>query len=139
MDIKDIAKGIADTVKAATQLRVEHFVVPDLSPPYGVVVVGELARGSFRQSDGGINVDATFELHVYTQSVSAKAGQVALYDYASFNGTKSIWKAIDDTKSLGLTGVDAAVVRYRPLGIEEISAFGYFGGMFDILVTASGA
>jgi hypothetical protein len=133
--IQDIAEGLAATIGDATGLRNFPYVPDNVNPPVMVLVLGTIERGAMSRGQ----MQIPFEAWVLTQRVSDRAGQQSLYEYASFTSPKSVWKAVDDTKSLGLPDTDAAVLRYRPLGMEEVAAIGYFGGAFEILVLTDGS
>lgn len=133
--IQAVADALSTTIGNATGLRVFPYVPDNVNPPMLMLVLGQIEREAMNMG----TMSVPFDAYVLTQRVSDRAGQSSLYEYASFTGAKSVWKAVNDTRALGLTGTDAAVLRYRPLGVEEVAAIGYFGGAFEILVLTSGA
>lgn len=134
-DLVSIADGIAETIEQATGLRALGYVPEDVNPPMMFVVPPEVDRSTFARGQ----MELRLEVVVFTSRAVDRVGQQAILEYASFTGPKSVWKAVDDRKDLGLTGTDAAVLRFRPLGIEEVAAYGYFGGAFELLIITEGA
>lgn len=130
--LAQVAAGLKDKLNDITGLRAYDYVPEDINPPCAVVVLGEIERGAFSRG----MMEVRFDVAVFVARGSDRAGQAALNEYAdpSSSVSDSIWNKLDSNKSLGLSGVDAAVLRYRPFGIDEVAAYGYFGGVFEILV-----
>jgi hypothetical protein len=128
VSLEDLARAIA-TRAAQTGIRAEFFVPEDVQPPACFVNFGTIERQSFVM---GI-MDIEFELVVLTARADARTGQLAIYGFANpdWDDNGSLWAAFETDKDLGLTGVDVTLLRYRPLGIEEIAAYGYYGGAFE--------
>jgi hypothetical protein len=133
--IQQVFDGLASTIHDATGLRVVTYVPDDLNPPIMFLTLGTIERGAMGRGQMEIPIDAV----LLVQRASDRAGQGATYGYASFTGPLSIWRAVDNNKSLGLSDTDAAVIRYRPLGVEEVAAYQYYGGVFEILALTSGS
>lgn len=132
--LADVAEALADTL-AATGLRVNAYIPESPNPPEIFLNLGPVERDAFVMGSMQVPFDAV----LLVPTSSARIGQRLLYDHASFTGTKSVWKAVNDTPSLGLADTNAAVLRYRPLGIEEVAAYNFYGGVFEILVLTEGA
>ena len=131
-----IASGIAGVIDNITGLRVYSYVPEDIQPPACILAIGEVAPETMARGF----VSYPFEATVLVSKASDRVGQSNLYDYVSFTGTNSLWAAFTDNNTIGLSdGTRATVMRYRPLGIEEIAAYGYFGGTFTIQVLTPGA
>lgn len=131
-----VADALADTIATATGLRTTDHIPGDVNPPaLFVCPSGGIERGAMNRGQ----MEVTFDAHIFTSRTVDRVGQQALYDYATFDGTKSVWKAVDDTPTLGLSGTNAAVLGFRFLGIEEVSALGYWGGAFQVLVLTTGS
>ena len=137
-DVGAIATALKSTVETATGLRGWDYVPDDFQPPAFFVAPGEITRSSFETATAMGEMTIPFDLVVLMPRGSDRAGQSKLFDYVSFNTATSVWKAVKATPSLGLSETNAAVLRYRPLGIEEIAAYGYIGGSFEILVLTKG-
>ncbi|HMI48898.1 MAG TPA: hypothetical protein VK481_09535 [Gemmatimonadaceae bacterium] len=129
--VAEIASGIADVAENVIGLRAFDYVPDSINPPAAILILGEITEETF----GYGSMEVPFDLVVLVSRTTARVGQGSLYEYASHTGDKSLWLAIANNKSLGLAGVNARIVRYRPLGIEEIAAYGYFGGAFEMIVT----
>lgn len=135
-DVQEVADALADTITAATGLRCFPFLPSDVNPPACVLVLGPAERSAFKLGSAFL----TFEAHVYVSTISDRAAGKHLYEYASWTGPRSMWTALEDTPDLGLSDCNAAVLRYRPVGLEEVAVYGYLGGIFDITVaTTAGA
>jgi hypothetical protein len=138
--LSEVAAGIAATVKAATGLRTYEFVPEDLNPPALMLVLSDVERASFKLGQMQVRIDAV----LFTQSASDRAGQAKQSEYASWDTVRSVWLALDTNGDLGLVDgdgepdTDAKVLRYRPLGIEEVAAYSYYGGVFEILAITKG-
>lgn len=128
--IRDIAAGIADL---ASQLGIQAFAyVPDsVQAPASFVRLTAVDEESFGLGSMGVKFDL-----VFVTSRTTEVGQYQLYDYAAHTGVKSVWQLVDENRDLGLTdGTDANVTGYRSLGVEEVAAYGYYGGAFEVTVT----
>lgn len=130
-----VAEALAETIGTATGLRTVDHIPSTINPPALFVALGTNERGAMARGQQ----ELAFEVVVFTSRTVDRVGQSALYEYASFGGQLSVWKAVDDTPTLGLTDTNAAVLRYRPIGVEEIAAYGYFGGVFEVLVLTTGS
>lgn len=133
-NLKEVADAIAVAVKNGTGLRSYGYIPADVQSAACIVSVKQIDRqtmvmGSFAMP---------FELVVLVPRADDRAGQFNLYEYVSFTGPKSVWQVFEGADPLGL-GCDAKVLGYRPLGIEEVAAYGYFGGAFDLIVLPRGA
>lgn len=130
-----IAEALADTFDEITGLRPYSYVPESINPPAVILSLGEIERQSMGRGTMSVPFDAT----ILVSRSSDRVGQGSLYEYASFTGTKSVWNSIDANHALGLSdGTRATVLRYRPLAIEEIAAYGYFGGSFALMITTPG-
>lgn len=58
--------------------------------------------------------------------------QLDLLDHMDDQGPKSIPLAFHSNRSLGLSGVDAYVVKSRPLNMEEQAGYKAFGALFRV-------
>jgi hypothetical protein len=128
--LAQVADALEDKLNDITGLRVYDYVPAAVNVPCVILSVGEIER----QTMGRASMMFTFDAAVLLSRGSERVAQQSLYTYASFSGASSIWKQIDDNHTLGLSDVEAKVMRYRPLGIEEIAAYGYVGGVFEIII-----
>ena len=135
--IGQVAEALARVVGNATNLETTDHVPGDFNVP--ALFVG-LNRLKVQTMSLG-SVDIWFDLVVFTSRTTDREGQLELYEYLSVTGQKSIVKAVFDNTTLGLTGTSASPVsdESRALGIEEVAAYGYFGGLVPVLVATDGA
>lgn len=133
-NLAEVADALAETIKNATGLRAYAYIPANIQTPACIVSVGRIERSTMVMG----SMDMPFELVVLVDRADDRAGQLKLYEYVSFDGPKSVWQAFESADPLGL-GCDAKVTGYRPLGIEEVAAYGYFGGAFDVIVLPRGA
>lgn len=133
-NLAELAEALAQTVQDATGLRCYPYLPADVQSPACVVSVGRIERQTMQMG----SMVTPFELIVLVPRADDRAGQFKLYDYVSFDGPRSVWAALESDNPLGL-GCDAKVIAYRPLAVEEIAAYGYFGGSFEVLVFPRGA
>lgn len=120
-----------------TGLRVYTYVPEDLNPPALFLALNSVTRGTMGR--GTMTLD--YEAVVFVSRASDRAGIAKAYSYLepSTSESTSVWAAVDENRTLGLSDVDATVSAGRMLGIEEQAAYGYFGVVFDIQVLTSGA
>ena len=133
--LQQVLDGLSTTIASATGLRCFSYVPEDVNPPALVVSLGEIERGAFRMGQMEIRVEAG----LLVTKASDRAGQKQENTFAGWGAVQSVWNAVDDTPGLGLADTNAAVLRYRPFGIEEVAGYGYFGGVFEILILTAGA
>ena len=133
--LQEVLDGLASTIGDATGLRCFSYVPEDVNPPALVVSLGEMERGAFCMGQMEIRVNAG----LLVARTSDRAGQQQENMFAGWGSVQSVWNAVDDKPGLGLSDTNAAVLRYRPFGIEEIAGYGYFGGVFEILILTAGA
>lgn len=133
--VQQVMDGLSSTINSATGLRCYSYVPDDLNPPALFLSLGEIERGAFKMGQMELRIDAA----LFVSRASDRAGQKSENTFAAWGTAPSVWNAVDDTPGLGLADTNAAVLRYRPFGIEEIAAYGYFGGVFEILCLTAGA
>lgn len=131
-----VMSGLADTVETnTTGLRCYSYVPEDLSPPALVLALGPIERGAMSMGQMEIRVTAV----LFVSSANAPSGQTAENAFAGWGVAQSVWNAVDDNPGLGLADTNAAVLRYEPFGIEQVAAYGYLGGTFEVLILTAGA
>lgn len=130
--IAQVAAGLKTQLDAIPGLRAYDYVPEDLNPPCAAVILGDIERGAFSRG----TMEVRLEVAVFVSRAADQTGQKFLYKLAdpSASVDESIWAKIDADKTLGIPGVDAAILRYRPFGVEEVAAYGYYGGTFELLI-----
>lgn len=130
--LAQVANGFVDKLDNITGLRAYAYVPEDINPPCVVVRPASIERGAMARGVMEIN----YELALFVSRASDRAAQANLHTYADPSGSvsNSVWAKLDADKTLGVTGVDAAVLRFRPFGWDEVAGYAYDGGIFDVLV-----
>lgn len=130
--LAQVANGFVDKLNDITGLRAYAYVPEDINPPCVIVRPSNIERGAFSRGVMEIRV----ELGLFVQRSSDRAAQLNLHKYADPSGSvsESVWAKIDADKTLGVTGVDAAVLRFQPFGWDEVAGYPYDGGIFEVLV-----
>lgn len=130
--LAQVAAGFVDKLNDITGLRAYAYVPEDINPPCVVVRPQSIERGAFSR---GV-MEVRYDLGLFVSRASDRAGQVSLHEYADPSGSvsNSIWAKIDSDKTLGVSGVDAAVLRFSPFGWEDVAGYPYDGGIFEVLV-----
>ncbi len=104
--------------------------------PLAVVGIPTVTTYHSSMARGHFELEPT--ITVFTSQVVNRVGQEKLAAYADPSGATSIRAAIEADKTLGGKVSDAHVIGFRPLDLEEYSAFGYFGGIFTMYVITRG-
>lgn len=130
--LAQVANGIADKLNDITGLRAYSYVPEDINPPCVVIRPAQIERRTFGR---GV-MEIQFEVALFVSRASDRAAQTNLHTYADPSGSvsNSVWAKLDSDKTVGVPGVDAAVLRFRPFGWDEIAGYSYDGGIFDVLV-----
>jgi len=130
-DIRTVVDAAANILSNVTGVRAVGYIPESIKPPAALVNVTEAHEATY----GGDGFDVTLDLVVLV--TRSRAGQQQLMAYLSRTGARSVWLAVGQNPTLGLSdGTEAVITRYRSLGIEEIAAYGYVGGAFETQVTS---
>lgn len=133
--VLEVAEGLRDTITQATGLRGFAYIPDSINPPALAVTVASMDVGTFTLGQ----MDIMLEAAVFVSKASDRVGQLAVYEYLSPSGDKSIWRAVYNAPTLGLADTSATVKGMRSFRIEEVAAYGYYGVVFDVFVLTSGA
>lgn len=127
-DLDAICAAAAQVLTTATGLRAQDFIPESIDPPAAFV---NITRMSVATAE---SMDITLDLIVLV--ARSRAGWDQLKAYLSPSGPRSVWLALAANDNLGLTdGTQATLGEWRSLGAEEVAAYGYVGGAFDVAVT----
>ena len=77
-------------------------------------------------------------IYILTGAQMNELGQKQLAEYLSWTGSKSVALALENEPTLGGVVDDLLVQSSRPLGLEEVGAVGYFGGLIMLTVQLPG-
>jgi hypothetical protein len=133
LDLLALMTGIESRLLTISGLRVTDYIPGQVNPPaavIGVPAIESYATGLSRYQRPILMPTVT----VLTSAVLDRVGQRALAEYASPAGDKSVPAAIAGDRTLGGVVDDCQVVRFDPLGIEEVGLIGYFGGRFTLRI-----
>lgn len=135
-DLLAVCTALRDTLKGIDKLSVGIALTGSINPPYAFVGVPTIE--SYRRAFAGARMDIVISLTILTSAAMDEIGTRRLIEYSSPDGDKSIFRRIEENKTLGGKVESAEVVDFRPLGPEEVGAIGYFGGEFSIRIMARG-
>lgn len=130
--LAQVAAGFVDKLNDISGLRAYDYVPEDINPPCVVVRPQNIERGAFSR---GV-MEIRFDLALFVPRASDRAAQAKVLTYAdpSASVSNSVWAQLDANKSLGVFGVDAAVLNFTPFGWQDIAGYPYDGGIFEVLV-----
>lgn len=134
--LAQIGVGFVDKLNDISGLRAIDYVPEDINPPCIVVRPQEITRQAF--GPRGI-MEVRFDLILFVSRASDRVGQANTLTYADPSGSvsNSVWAQIDSNKTLGVSGVDAAVLSFVPFGWQDIAGYPYDGGTFEVIVTVT--
>lgn len=134
--ILQVMEAIESALDNITGLRTTPFIKDQMSPPFAMVGVPEIPdyHGAFKSGMMSISP----KVYVFTSAAVDRIGQTRLSEFADPVGTKSIKAALEADNSLGSIVAQVVVKSFRPLGAEEMGAMGYYGGVFDLMIVATG-
>lgn len=134
--ILEVMNAIESALDDIPGLRTTAFIKDQMAPPFAMVGVPEIPdyHGAFRS--GSMTISP--RVYVFVSSVVDRIGQTKLSEYANPTGVSSIKAALEADNTLGGVVAQVVVKSFRPLGAEEMGAFNYYGGVFDLMIVATG-
>lgn len=125
-----IVNGLEARLRTIPRLSVYDHVPGGIDPPAAVIMPPAI---DYQQAmkHGAVRFD--LEVQLYVGSFESDH-QLHLFPYLDVTGDRSVVAAIEGDRSLGFDDVDVAVMSARPLALEEIAAYGYWGASFQLLV-----
>lgn len=129
----DIMAALEARLATISGLRVTDTAPGQINPPQaivGVPTVDEYVVGLNPYQRPQFNPTVT----VLVSSAVDRVGQLKLAAYADFQGAESIPAVIAAEPTLGGTCGGCQVVRFDPLGYEEVGLIGYWGGRFTLRI-----
>lgn len=138
--VLQIMEAIETQLATISGLRVSEYKPDAINPPQAIVGVPPIDYWE-TFNNGSYDINAT--ITVLTSAAYDRVGQRKLAGYADPTGAQSIFAAFKAAPAVGvqtLGGVvdSCAIKTFRPLGIDEVAAIGYFGGIFELIVLATG-
>jgi len=139
--VLQVMQGIAERLDTIDGLRVESYIADQINPP--MAVVGPPPIENYHTAFHRGTWELRPQVYILVSAALDRVGQEALASYADVSGDTSIPAAIEGDRSQGgqtLGGIvdDCVVDSFRPLGMEEVGLIGYYGGVFELRVIASG-
>ncbi|GGK32144.1 hypothetical protein GCM10010124_26170 [Pilimelia terevasa] len=134
--ILQVMQGIEARLNTITGLRVSDIAPDQINPP--AAVVGVPAVPAYHATMGRGRFQLAPTVTVLVSAGLDRVGQHKLAGYANPTGALSVVAAVEADKTLGGVVDDCHVVGFRPLGLEEIGLIGYYGGVFELRVIATG-
>jgi hypothetical protein len=134
--LAQIMAGIQTRLNTIDGLNTSDIVPGGITPPFAIVGVPDVP--SYREAFGRGSWRPNPTITVYTSQGHTQTGQLLLAEYADVTGAKSIPRAVEGDRTLGGLAVDCTVKSFQTLGEETVSQIGYYGGVFELLLIASG-
>jgi hypothetical protein len=135
--ITDVMTALEMALEGIAGLRVADVVPDQMTPPVAFVGVPEIAEYHSTFGPGFFTLSPT--ITVLVSAALDRIGQRKLASYADPASTTSIRRAVEADMTLGGVVSQAWVQDFRPLGLEEVNAIGYYGGIFTVTVVAQGS
>lgn len=134
--LKAIMLGIESRLATIAGLRTSEIVPEAISPPVAIVGLPPISTYRSTMQRGTYELDLT--VTVLVSAGVSRVGQLLLAEYASVSGANSIPLAVEGDRTLGGVVDDCVVTAFRPLGLDEVGAIQYYGGVFTLKTLASG-
>lgn len=134
--VSELLTALEQRLLTVIDLRTAAYMADQVNPPMAVVGVPPIDNYRATFTRGKLTME--FQVYVLVSGALDRIGQQTLSEYMDVVGEKSIPLAIEGDRTLGGLADDCVVRSFRPLGIEEVNAIGYYGGVFQVLVVVSG-
>lgn len=128
--VAQVMEGIEARLATITGLRASAVSPDQITPP--AAVVGVPPVDAYHAAFNSSRMTLDFPVTVLVSAALDRVGQMALAGYANPTGSTSVKAAIEGDKTLGGIVDDCIVVSFRPLGLDEVGAIGYYGGVFTV-------
>lgn len=134
--VTQIVDGIEARLKTISGLNVTDYSPDAVNPPQAFVDPPDVPEYRSAFGTAGLrSIDLTVTILV---SASYVGHQKKLLPYIDKTGASSVYAAIEADTTLGLTNVQCIVRSFRKLGLQEVGAIGYYGGLFTLTCLADG-
>ncbi|UJW32392.1 hypothetical protein L3Q67_00980 [Saccharothrix sp. AJ9571] len=134
--IEAVMDALEARLSTVPGLRTSTHSPGKINPPEAIVGAPDIDE--YRLTFGRGRMTLLFQVTVLTSAAFDRPGQRKLAAFASVTGDQSIPLAIEADQTLGGMAETCYVASYRALGLEEVGAIGYFGGIFSVPVTVKG-
>ncbi|MGW3808853.1 hypothetical protein [Micromonospora sp. NPDC005113] len=134
--IDQVMAALGTRLNTISGLRGLPIAPDNPSPPCAFPLVPDIP--SYREAMQRGTYVVTYQVALLT-GAQLDSGQKALARYASPTGSTSIRAVLEDgDKTLGGLIDDLVVDGFTSRGLEEVGLVGYYGGLFQVRVIASG-
>jgi hypothetical protein len=130
--VRELYAGIKDGPLTSVGLRSFDYVPGSSEWPAAFVLPPVVEYETLAQNTLELRADI-----VVLVSAATDKKQLDLLDYMDDQGTLSIPLAFHSDPSLGLSGVNAVIIRARPLNYEEQADYKAFGALFEASIRLS--
>lgn len=134
--IRAVMEAVETRLATISGLNADAHTPDQINVPAAFVGVPPIPQYHQSMGRGKFRLDLT--VTVLTSNAWSREGQLALADYASPTGTKSILQAIEGDRTLGGVVDDCIVVSFEPLGLVTVGTVEYVGGLFTLQTIATG-
>ena len=135
-----ILTGIDTRLKTIAGLRTGDVSLAQVVPPCAFATVPTVANYRATMQRGRYQLSVLVYVLVSQGMPSAQAQRLlARYSDPTTGNASSIPLAIEGDRTLGGAVEDCTVEAFRPLGVEEVGAIGYFGGVFQLMIVNRGS
>lgn len=129
--LAEIRQGLSDRAATISGLRCSPYMLAKPEAPACCVL--PVIPDTPKTFDGG--EDLTFDLWVYTSPADLMRAQIAMDEYMSGSGSKSLKAAIEALPGLGLEGVNSRVVGWLEYGrLVDVAGTQLFGAPMRVEV-----
>lgn len=134
--MKAIMEALSATLSDVRGLSVSLSPTGTIKPPHAIVGVPTVL--DYRKAFAGARVDLEVAILILTSTAFDETGALRLAEYANPSGDRSVFRAIEQNKTLGGVVEQAQIRDFRTLGADEYGAIGYYGGEFTCAVMVRG-
>lgn len=135
--IQQVMEGIEARLETIEGLRVSAYAADQINPPQAIVGVPPIPQYRLSFSPTGLQrIEPTITILV--SAALDRVGQMALAGYVDKTGPTSVFAAIEADKTLGGLPVECTVTSFQSLGLQDVGALGYYGGVFQLTCLATG-
>lgn len=133
--IEQIMGGLEARLATVSGLRTKDIAPDNPAVPCAFPLVPPI---TYRETFGRGTYSLNFRIVVLVSAALDRVGQFKLAGYANPRGDTSIITAIEGDKTLGGIVSDTVVDTFDPDGLQDVGLIGYYGGVFNLRVIASG-
>lgn len=129
----DIKKGLADRLATVPGLRVAAQIPEQINPPTAVI---SRATVNYHRDMAGGTTEWSMQVQLVAGRMADKQAQRTIDGWLSWDGTKSVRRAIEADGSLGGVAIDTAVTSADALTTFQIGDSEYIGVTLNVTVFA---